>query len=59
MEICISKSIGQALLLEVNFRVLLCFSLYLMANFQVQAPGGLYLEGPFNGGYFVTALGDL
>ena len=22
--------------------VLLCFSLYLMANFQVQAPGGLY-----------------
>ena len=22
-------------------------------NFQVQAPGGLYLEGQFNGGFFV------
>ena len=29
--------------------VLLC---YLRAIFQVQAPGGLYLEGRFTGGFF-------
>ena len=29
-------------------------------NFRVQAPGGLYLEGRFIGGYFcVTSLGGL
>ena len=26
-------------------------------NFQVQAPGGLYLEGRFNGWFFVLRLG--
>ena len=31
---------------------MLCFTLYLRAIFQVQAPGGLYLEGRFNGGFF-------
>ena len=30
-EICVSKSIGLALLLEVNLSFLLCFTLYLMA----------------------------
>ena len=40
-EICISKSIGLALWLEVNLQFLLCFTLYLRAIFQVQAPGGL------------------
>ena len=36
---------------------LLCFTLYLRAIFQVQAPrGGLYLEGPFNGGFFVLLV---
>ena len=29
-----------------------CFTLYLRAIFQVQAPGCLYLEGRFNGGFF-------
>ena len=29
------------------------FSLYLRAIFQVHAPGGLYLEGRFNGGVFL------
>ena len=59
-EICVSKSIGQALQLEVNLPFLLCFTFYLSAIFQVQAPGSLYLEGLFNGGSFcVTSLGGL
>ena len=59
-EICVSKSIGLVLQLEVNLPFLLCFTLYLRSIFQVQAPGGLYLEGRFNGGFFcVTALGGL
>ena len=51
--ICVSKPIGLALLLEVNLPFLLCFTLYLRAIFQLQAPrGGLYLEGRCNGGFF-------
>ena len=38
--------------MEVNLPFLLCFTLYLRAIFQVQAPGGLYLEGRFNGDFF-------
>ena len=56
-EICVSKSIGLALKLEVNLPFLFWFTLYLRAIFQVQAPGGLFLEGRFNGGFF--ALPDL
>ena len=55
-EICVSKSIGLALQLEINLPFLLCFTFYLKAIFQVQAPGGLYLEGRFNGGFFVLAV---
>ena len=55
-EICISKSIGLAIKLEVNLPFLLCFSLYLRAIFQVQAPGGLYLEGLFNRGFFALPV---
>ena len=55
-EICVSKSIGLALQLEVNLPFLLCFSLYLRAIFQVQAPRGLYLEGRFNGGFFALPV---
>ena len=33
-----------------------CFTLYLRAIFQVQAPGGLYLEGRFNGGFFALPV---
>ena len=59
-EICVSKSIGLALQLKVNLSFLLCFTLYLRVIFQVQVPGGLYLEGRFNGGFFwVTGLGGL
>ena len=55
-EICVSKSIGLALWLEVNLPFLLCFTLYFRAIFQVQAPGGLYLEGRFNGGFFALPV---
>ena len=55
-EICVSKSIGLALQLKVNLPFLLCFSLYLRAIFQVQAPRGLYLEGRFNGGFFALPV---
>ena len=42
--------------MEVNLLFLLCFTLYLRAIF----PGGLYLEGRFNGGFFcVTGLRGL
>ena len=44
-EICVSKSIGLALQLEVNLPFLLCFTLYLRAFCQVQAPGGLIFGG--------------
>ena len=33
-----------------------CSTLYLRAIFQVQAPGGLYLEGRFNGGFFALPV---
>ena len=55
-EICVSKSIGLAFWLEVNLPFLLCFTLYLREIFQVQAPGGLYLEGWFNGGFFALPV---
>ena len=44
-EICVSKSIGLTLELEVNLPFSLCFTLYLRAIFQVQAPGGLIFGG--------------
>ena len=55
-EICVLKLIGLALHLEVNLPFLFCFTLYLRAIFQVQAPGGLYLEGRFNGGFFALPV---
>ena len=44
-EICVSQPIGLALQLEVNLLFFLCFTLYLRAIFQVQAPGGLIFGG--------------
>ena len=38
-------------LLEVNLPFLFFFALYLREIFQVQTPGGLYLEGRFNEGF--------
>ena len=45
--------------MEVNLPFLLCFTLYLRAIFLVQAPGGLYLEGRFNGGFSRYRIGGL
>ena len=47
---------GLALQLEVNLPFLLCFTLYLRAIFQLQAPRGLYFEGRFNGGFFTLPV---
>ena len=55
-EICVSKSIALALKMEVNLPFLLCFTLYLRAIFQVQAPGDLSLEVRFNGGFFALPV---
>ena len=44
--------------MEGNLPFLLCFAFVFKGNFQGQAPGDLYLEGRFNGGFFcVTSLG--
>ena len=50
-EIYVSKSIGLVIQLEVNLQFLLCFTLYLRAIFQVQAPRGLYSEGDLTEGF--------
>ena len=55
-EICVSKSIELAFWLEGNLSFLLCFTLYLRTILQIQAPGGLYLEGRFNGGFFALPV---
>ena len=34
-----------------KFTVLLCFTLYFRAVSKYKPPGGLYLEGRFNGGF--------
>ena len=56
-EICVSKSIGLTILLEVNLPFFLCFTLYLRAIFQ-KAPRGAYiiLDGRFNGGFFALPV---
>ena len=49
-----------SLIVGRKFTVLLCFTLHLKAISKYKSPGGLYLEGPFNGGFFcVTSLGGL
>ena len=45
-----------SLIVGSKFTVFVCFTLYLRAIFQVQAPGGLYLEGRFNGGFFALRV---
>ena len=39
--------------MEGNLPFLFCFTLYLRAIFKYKPPGGLYLEGRFNGGFFL------
>ena len=59
-EICVSKSKGLALYLEVNFTVLIYFTLYLRAIFQVQAPGGNYIwRGDLTEGFLRYRFGGL
>ena len=40
------------LIFGMKFTVFALFYFVFVGNFQVQAPGGLYLEGRFNGGFF-------
>ena len=56
-KFCVLKSIGLTLWLEVNLPFLLCFSLYSRAIFQLQAPGGLYLEGDLTEGFLRYGFG--
>ena len=59
-EICVSKSSGLALQLEGNLPFLLCFTLYLRAIFQVQAPGGAYIwRGDLTDGFLRCRFGGL
>ena len=59
-EICVSKSIGLALKLELNLPFLLCFTLYLRAIFQVRAPGGTYIwRGDLMEGFLRYRIGGL
>ena len=39
-----------------NFTVFTLFYFVFERNFQVQAQGGLYLEGLFNGGFFALRV---
>ena len=39
-----------------KFTVFALFYFVFEDNFQVQAPGGLYLEGRFNGGFFALRI---
>ena len=48
-----------SLIVESKFTVFasVCFTLYLRAIFQLQAPsGGLYLDGRFNGGFLALPI---
>ena len=41
-----------SLIVGRKFTVFALFYFVFEGNFQVQGPGGLYLEGLFNGGFF-------
>ena len=50
-EICVSKSIGLALQLEVNLPCLLCFTLYLRAISKYKPPGAYIWRGDLTEGF--------
>ena len=45
-----------SLIVGSKFTVFALFYFVFEGNFQVQAPGGLYLEGRFNGGFFALRV---
>ena len=45
-----------SLIVGSKFTVFALFYLVFEGNFQVQAPGGLYLEGRFNRGFFALRV---
>ena len=45
-----------SLIVGRKFTVFALFYFVFEGNFQVQAPGGLYLEGRFNGGFFALRV---
>ena len=59
-EMRVSKSIELPLYMEVNLLFFVCFTLYLRAIFQVQAPGGLIFGGAYTWrGLFSEFCGNL
>ena len=50
------SSLSYANVYVLLYRYCFVFLLYLRAIFQVQAPGGLYLKGRFNGGFFALGV---
>ena len=44
------------LIVEGNLPFLFCFTLYLRAISKYKPPGGLHLEGRFNGGFFALRV---
>ena len=45
-----------SLIVGSKFTVFALFYFVFEGNFQVQSPGGLYLEGRFNGGFFTLRV---
>ena len=59
-EICVYKSIGLALWLEVNLPFLCCFTLYLRAIFPSASPQGAYIwRGDLTEGFLRYEIGGL
>ena len=50
------KIYWATLIVEGKFTIFASFSFVFEGNFQVQAPGVLYLERRFNGGFFVLRV---
>ena len=53
------KNDWTSLIAGRKFTVFALFYFVFEGNFQVQSPGGLYLEGRFNGGFLRYELGGL
>ena len=58
-EICVSKSIGLSLKLEVNLPFLLCVTLYLRAISKYKPRGAYIWRGDLTDGFLRYKFGDL